>query len=99
MQGANLGGWLLWEGWIWGGGYTQEKTIYNKIQTKLGTAAADNFRDSVYHNFITREDIKKISEQCFNVVRIPFNHTILEDDATPFVYKQSGWDLLDTILS
>jgi hypothetical protein len=32
------------------------------------------------------------------VVRIPFNHTILEDDNSPFLYKQSGFDILDSVL-
>ncbi|WP_343633822.1 cellulase family glycosylhydrolase [Fluviicola sp.] len=98
LEGVNLGGWLLWEGWIWGSGYTQEKTIYNRIKNKVGQASADAFRDSVYHHFITRKDIEAISGECFNLVRLPFNHTILEDDANPYVYKQSGWDLLDSVL-
>jgi endoglucanase len=98
LSGVNLGGWLMWEGWIWGGGYTAEKTIYNCLASKAGGPAAARFRDSVHRNYITRADIEKISEQCFNVVRVPFNHNILEDDADPFVYKQSGWNLLDSLL-
>lgn len=99
LNGVNLGGWLMWEGWIWGGNFTQEKTIYNDIESIVGTIEADNFRKDVYDKFITRDDIEKISQECFNVVRIPFNHTILEDDLTPYTYKQSGWDRLDSILS
>jgi endoglucanase len=98
LNGVNLGGWLTWEGWIWGGGFTQEKKIFKGIENKLGREAAENFRDAVYANFITRQDIKKIADQCFNTVRIPFNHTILEDDNTPFVYKNSRWLLLDSVL-
>ena len=78
LDGVNLGGWLMWEGWIWGGGFTQQKELFNDIENKLGSTAANNFRDSVYQNFITRSDIQKIAEQCFNVVRIPFNHIILK---------------------
>ncbi len=98
LNGVNLGGWLMWEGWIWGGGFTAEKDIYNNIQTIVGSTSASNFRDSVYHNFITKADIQKISQECFNVVRIPFNHNILEDDFNPYIYKQSGWNLLDSVL-
>jgi endoglucanase len=99
LEGVNTGGWLLWEGWIWGEGYTQEKSIYTRIKNKVGQTSADAFRDSVYHNYITRKDIEAISGECFNLVRIPFNHTIFEDDSNPYVYKQSGWDLMDSILS
>ena len=98
LNGVNIGGWLMWEGWIWGGGFTQEKKILQGIENKLGKKAAENFRDSVYNNFITRQDIQKVAEQCLNTVRIPFNHTILEDDNNPFIYKNSGWKQLDSVL-
>lgn len=98
LDGVNLGGWLMWEGWIWGGGFTAEKTICNNMQTILGTAGADEFRDSVHQHYIRRNDIQKISQECFNVVRIPFNHTLLEDDFNPYVYKPEGWAVLDSIL-
>lgn len=99
LDGVNLGGWLMWEGWIWGGGFTQQKTIYNNMQSIIGTPAADAFTDSVYHSFISKADIQKISQECFNVVRIPFNHSLLEDDFNPYVYKPEGWAVLDSILS
>jgi endoglucanase len=98
LEGVNLGGWLLWEGWIWGGGYTQEKTIFNRMETIAGTPQANAFRDSVHQKFITRKDLELISQHCFNIVRIPFNHSILEDDSNPFIYKPEGWMLLDSVL-
>jgi hypothetical protein len=98
LDGVNLGGWLLWEGWIWGGGYTQEKTIYSRIESVVGTPAADAFRDSVHKNFITRRDIQLIAGECYNVVRIPFNSSLLEDDFTPYTYKPEGWAILDSVL-
>ncbi len=98
LDGVNLGGWLMWEGWIWGGGFTQEKKIFEGIKIKLGESAAENFKESIYNYFITRKDIQKISEECLNTVRIPFNHTILEDDDAPFLYKKTGWKRLDSIL-
>jgi endoglucanase len=99
LEGVNLGGWLLWEAWIWGGGFTQEKTMYERIENKIGAVEAANFQNNVYWNYITEEDIELIGDECFNIVRIPFNHTILEDDANPFVYKDSGWKILDSVLS
>lgn len=99
LDGVNVGGWLMWEGWIWGGGFSTETQLVQGISNKLGVIPAENFRDSVYKNYITRADIERISQQCFNVVRIPFNHAILEDDTNPFVYKNSGWALLDSVLN
>lgn len=99
LDGVNLGGWLMWEGWIWGGGFTQQKTIYNNLQSAMGTPVANAFRDSAQKYFITKKDIQHISEECYNVVRIPFNSSLLEDDFTPYVYKPAGWALLDSALS
>ncbi len=98
LNGVNLGGWLMWEGWIWGGGFTAEKDFNSKLQSIIGISATNAFRDSVYKKFISRADIQKISDECFNVVRIPFNHTLLEDDSNPYVYKPSGWAVLDSTL-
>lgn len=98
LDGVNLGAWLMWEGWIWGGGFTAEKTINANMENKIGATATAAFRDSVHQTYITRADIKKISEECFNVVRIPFNHTLLEDDWNPYVYKPEGWAVLDSVL-
>ncbi len=98
LDGVNLGSWLMWEGWIWGGGFTAEKDINSNMQSIIGSTATTAFKDSVYKNFISRADIQKISEECFNVVRIPFNHTLLEDDFTPYVYKPAGWAVLDSVL-
>jgi hypothetical protein len=98
LNGVNLGAWLNWEGWMWGGGFIPEKELANNMQSLTGTDVFNSFRDSVYKNFITKADIKKISLLGFNVVRIPFNHTILEEDTTPFVYKESGWKILDSVL-
>ena len=98
LDGVNLGAWLNWEGWMWGGGFIPEKELSNNMQSLTGTDVFNSFRDSVYKNFITKADIKKISLLGFNVVRIPFNHTILEEDTSPFVYKESGWKILDSVL-
>jgi len=98
LEGVNLGGWLLWEGWIFGGGLTSETEINANMESKIGTVATENFRDSLHKYFITREDIEAISQQCFNVVRIPINHTLLEDDSNQYFYKPEGWAILDSVL-
>ena len=99
LDGVNLGSWLMWEGWIWGGGFTAEKDINSNMQSIIGSTPTTAFKDSIYKNYITRADIQKISQECFNVVRIPFNHTLLEDDFTPYVYKPAGWAVLDSVLN
>ncbi len=100
LRGVNLGGWLLWEGWEFGKGLLlSESTMLDRLQTLVGAADANAFRDQVYANYITEADIARIAQLGFNSVRVPINAKILEDDAQPYVYKQSGWDILDHVLA
>ncbi len=94
LKGVNLGGWLLWEGWIWGGGLTKEGDIVKNMTTIAGKAEFDALQEDVYRNFIGESDIKAISELGFNVVRIPINHRIFDSTYTSY----SGWKILDSLL-
>lgn len=40
-------------------------------------------------------DFERVKEMNMNVVRFFMNYKTFEDDATPFQYKQSGWDWID----
>ena len=51
LNGVNLGAWLNWEGWMWGGGFIPEKELSNNMKSLTGTDVFDSFRDSVYKNF------------------------------------------------
>jgi hypothetical protein len=101
LRGVNLGGWLNWEGWIWGQGadYVGQSAMMDNLLALVGTSAANQFQQQVYDSYITAADFKAVSQDGFNVLRVPINHLVLEDDAQPLVYKQSGWDLLDRLVS
>jgi hypothetical protein len=98
LTGVNLGGWLLWEGWIWGGGWQSEKDMLDRLRQLVGNEEAARFVQRVHEGYIGEEDIAEIARLGFNSVRVPFNHTLLEDDVAPFVYKPSGWAVLDRLL-
>jgi len=94
LKGVNLGGWLLWEGWIWGGSFTKESDIGKNLTTIAGKHEFDAFHKDVYQNFINESDIKAISELGFNVVRVPFNNRLFDS-----AYSQvNGWQLMDSLL-
>ena len=98
LRGTLIEGWLMWNGTLWGAGLTSETQIFKKIVELVGAEKAQRFRQAVYDNFFSEADVKLMAEVGFNVVRIPFNHTILEDDAQPYVYKDAGWRILDRTL-
>ena len=105
LRGVNLSGWLEWEAWIWGtngwwpGGFMSETAMTKKLTQLVGNTNTQLFRQQVYAKYIDENDIKSISQSCFNSVRINLNHIFLEDDSLPFFYKQSGWALLDTVIN
>ena len=90
LRGVNLGGWLLWEGWIFGKGFTAQSTMLDKLTELVGRDEAVRFRDGIYENFIAVADIEKIAALGFNSVRVPVNWRLLTDDA--------GWRVLDRLI-
>ena len=98
LRGVLLEGWLHWNGPLWGAGLTSEKTIEKRLVALVGPEETERFRQRVYESFMSERDIARIAQLGFNVVRVPFNHRILEDDARPYVYKDSGWRHLDHVI-
>lgn len=99
LRGVNVEGWLIWTGHGWGGEFTSEQEIRDHLDATAGPSETQRFEQAVYANFLTEEDIRMMAELGFNGVRVLFNHEILEDDERPFEYKESGWKLLDELLS
>jgi endoglucanase len=95
LRGVNLGGWLLWEEWIWGGGFHSQTSILKDLKSIAGEEETNKFEEGIYQNFITEADIKQIAVAKFNVVRIPFNHRILGSDPTT---NKIGWKILDNVV-
>lgn len=94
LDGVNLGGWLLWEGWIWGGKFSSQSTILSNMGKLVGPAAANSFRDDIFRHFIGEDDIRRISELKMNVVRVPFNHRIFDTAYCNAI----GWQIMDSLV-
>lgn len=104
LRGINLGGWLMWEAWIWGGviidlDANSETSMLARLTSIVGEQDTQAFRQAVYDRFITEEDFKRIAELGYNSVRLPFNHRLLEDDSQPYVYREAGFQVLDRALA
>jgi hypothetical protein len=95
LNGVNLGGWLLWEGWIWGDGFESETAILKNIAKLTSSGFASAFRDTIHRSFIGRADIQKIAEDGFNCVRVPFNHRMLDNDRDD---STLDFDVLDSVI-
>jgi hypothetical protein len=99
LRGTNLGGWLLWEGWIWGAkldlldmGRQSQSSIEERLAEAAGADAMCHFRDEVRSRFVTDDDIAAIASAGLNVVRVPLNHRDFACASSP------GWAALDRLL-
>jgi hypothetical protein len=96
LKGVNLGSWLLWEAWIWGGGLHSETWINKTIAAKTSDAHAKSFRETIYKNYITRADIQSIASLGLNSIRVPFNHRFFDDDGADINY--SRFEIIDSLI-
>lgn len=96
LQGINLGGWLSWEGWMWGGGFDSQTTVEKHVRKASDSLYALEFRDSIYNYFIQQKDLLKIKELGLNCVRIPFNYRLLEHSSTD---EELNFKQLDSVIN
>src|SRR5262245_53476886 len=80
LRGYNLGGWLSWEGWMFGGGWSLdgEKKLMKRLAELVGPDDAAKFREDVRARFITDDDIALLASTGANAVRVGVNHILLE---------------------
>ena len=83
-------------GWMWGGGFTKESVIKERLYNLLGKEAYTNFLQQYYDNYITKKDIALIAQHGFNCIRLPFNYRIFEADNNQYI---DGFKKLDEVIS
>lgn len=88
LDSVNLGGWLLWESWIWGRPLDllhldrqSESHMLARLTELYGSDEAAKFRTRLDEDLITDADLAAIAALGFSTVRLPLNHTVVEDPA------------------
>ena len=96
LKGCNLGNWLLLEMWMLGlNGVRDQYEFESILKQRFGEAEMNRLMELYRANFLTERDFAMVRRFGMNVVRIPFNYTLLEDDAHPFQIKEDGVLWLD----
>ena len=93
--GVNVEGWLQWQGVILGAGFTLEQVMAALWQRLVGKQAFEQFRRSIYEEFITENDFAAMARLGFNAVRIPFNHRLLTGGSAAEQPGDAQWMYLD----
>ncbi len=78
---------MFWECWIWGGGFTKESDMKNRLQQLLGGSEYQKFPESYYRSFVTEKDIAQIAQSGFNCIRLPVNYRLF-DTANRKLYSE-----------
>jgi hypothetical protein len=103
LRGINLGGWLMWEAWLWGGFGTptvvnSETYLMRRLSDEVGEEAAETFRQEIYDTYITEADIARIAAVGYNMVRVPINHRAIEDPVRPGSLDKTGIARIDRLI-
>ncbi len=98
LRGCNIGNWLLLEMWMqasWDGTIPDQHTLETVLTERFGATEKDRLMEVWRSSFVTERDFDLINTFDFNVVRLPFWHTILEDDSAPFILKEDAFVWMD----
>ena len=97
LRGFGLGGMLHMENFI--DGYPGNEEAFREVLLKaMGQKKYDLFFETFYRNYFTEDDARYIASLGLNLVRIPINYRLFEDDMKPRVIKQEGFTHLDRVI-
>lgn len=97
LQGVNLGGWLMMEGYILHSLNFPVQQFKKKFKQRLGQAALEAFESEFRNNFIREDDLCRIAGFGFNCIRLPFHYRLIE--SRPCRYSNRGTAYLDRLLN
>jgi aryl-phospho-beta-D-glucosidase BglC (GH1 family) len=97
LRGFGLGGMLHMENFI--DGYpANEQTMREGLLNVLGEKKYNLFFDTFFKNYFTEPDAEYIHSLGLNLIRIPINYHLFEDDMNPRVIKEGAFEYLDKVI-
>ena len=100
LKGCNLGNWLMIEPWMLGHVIEAKDQvgIINTFKTRFGDERGQRLIDRYRANYITPRDFELIKNFGFNVVRVPFDYRMLQEDEPPYRIRKDAFVHLDRAL-
>ncbi len=97
LRGFGLGGMLHMENFI--DGYpANEETMREGLMKVLGEEKYNLFFDHFLKSYFTEPDAEYIHSLGLNLVRIPINYHLFEDDMNPRMIKKEAFEHLDRVI-
>ena len=98
LKGVNLGNWLLNEFWMMGqgaNGIDDNCKLDAALDSRFGYAERDRLMTVFRDNWIRERDWDLMAKYGWNAVRVPFIHTVVEDEKNPSHLRADAWRYLD----
>ena len=97
LRGFGLGGMLHMENFI--DGYTgNEEAMREGLKNVMGEKKYNLYFDTFQKNYFTEPDAKYVNSLGLNLIRIPINYHLFEDDMNPRVIKMEAFKYLDNVI-
>ncbi len=101
LCGVGVGGWLLYEGYMWGIHtiqYSSPRGLSLLVRELCGSKYAKEFWKKFRANFLTHEDIKEIAKMGYNSIRVPLHWNMFLENEPEIIWKDEGFELMDKLL-
>jgi endoglucanase len=98
LRGCNLGNWLLLEMWMLAVDeqeFPDQHSFEANLAARFGEDEKNRLMQLYRANWITPRDFDLIRSFGFNVVRVPFDHRLVEDEKHPGTCREDGLAWLD----
>lgn len=106
LRGVNLGNWLLLEFWMMGSAMTTNSGTINDqcalegaLTSRFGFAEKERLMKVFRDSWMTDRDWDRIQALGFNVVRLPFLYSLIENENAPFTLRSDAWQYLDSAIA
>ena len=97
LKGCNLGNWFVIEPWMLclSDGLKDQHELEHVLGTRFGAAESERLMDLYRSSWITERDFPIIRSFGMNLLRLPMNYRLMEDDSKPFQLKPDAWKWVD----
>ena len=97
LRGFGLGGMLHMENFI--DGYpSNEESMREGLLEVLGKEKYDLYFNTFYKSYFTEPDAEYVHSLGLNLIRIPINYHLFEDDMNPGIIKEDAFQYLDNVI-
>lgn len=100
LRECNLGNWLMIEPWMLGGcvAARDQGQITDVLRQRFGDERGYGLMELYREHYITPRDLELIKGFGFNVVRVPFDFRLLQDENPPYAMRADAFKWLDRVL-